>query len=100
VSGDLRQSLGCEIRQRRCRLGVSQEALAARCGVHRTYMGALERGERNVSLEIISKVSDGLGISVSELFFAAEERLSDVKSPNPVNRKQDTETTIVNRAQN
>lgn len=47
--------------------GVSQEELAARCGLHRTYVGSVERGERNVTLSTLAVLATVLGVSVPEL---------------------------------
>lgn len=71
----LRVRLGKAIRRLRLQAGYSQESFAAVVGVHRTYMGSLERGERNVSLENIEKVAKALNISVSQLFAEAEREL-------------------------
>jgi transcriptional regulator with XRE-family HTH domain len=49
----LTKKLGANVRKYRETLGFSQEELADRCGLHRTYVGSVERGERNVSLENI-----------------------------------------------
>ena len=46
----------------------SQEELAFRCGVHRTYIGAIERGEKSPTLNTVKKIADGLGLSIIELF--------------------------------
>lgn len=48
--------------------GISQEKLAERAGLHRTYIGMVERFERNPSLICIYKIANGLGIDVKELF--------------------------------
>ena len=48
--------------------GISQEKLAERAGLHRTYIGMVERLERNPSLICIYKIANGLGIDVNELF--------------------------------
>lgn len=48
--------------------GLSQEKLAAESGLHRTYIGMVERLERNPSLVCIHKIAKGLGVSVKELF--------------------------------
>lgn len=48
--------------------GISQEKLAERAGLHRTYIGMVERHERNPSLICIYKIANGLGIDVKELF--------------------------------
>ena len=61
-------SFGKAVRAHRVQLGISQEELAARCGLHRTYLGAIERGERNVSLINIERIANGMGISLEELF--------------------------------
>ena len=47
---------------------ISQEELASRCSVHRTYIGALERGEKSPTLNTIEKIAKGLNIPISELF--------------------------------
>ena len=52
------------IRQER---GLSQEGLALLCNIDRTYVGRLENLKRNPSLEILSKIADGLGMTLSEL---------------------------------
>jgi transcriptional regulator with XRE-family HTH domain len=65
---DVRIRFGTAIRNRRQRLGVSQEEFADICGLDRTYIGGIERGERNVELVNIEKIAKGLRISVSELF--------------------------------
>jgi len=65
ISGAIK--LGKAIRQRRKALGLSQDAFADRCGVHRTYMGSVERGERNVSLENILRIAAACGVTASAL---------------------------------
>jgi transcriptional regulator with XRE-family HTH domain len=64
--------LGAVIRNNRKELGYSQEAFASYCGVHRTYMGAVERGERNISLMNIIRVATALKIKPSELLALAK----------------------------
>ena len=61
------QALGASVRARRLKLGLSQDVLAAKTGLHRTYVGGIERGERNVSLLNICALADALLISVSDL---------------------------------
>jgi transcriptional regulator with XRE-family HTH domain len=65
---DIRIRFGKALRQRRNKLGVSQEAFADMCELDRTYVGGIERGERNVALVNIEKIAKTLRISVSELF--------------------------------
>lgn len=59
--------LGERIRTRREALGLSQEALADRCGVHWTFLGQVERGRRNLSLHNLLKLAAGLGVDPAEL---------------------------------
>jgi transcriptional regulator with XRE-family HTH domain len=56
------------VRQRRQKLGVSQEEFADLCGLDRTYIGGIERGERNLSLINIEKIAQTFKVSLSELF--------------------------------
>ena len=65
---DIRARFGKALRQRRHKLGVSQEAFADMCELDRTYVGGIERGERNVALVNLEKIAKTLRISVSELF--------------------------------
>lgn len=62
-----RTKLGKRIRQRRKELGISQEELGFRAGVHRTYIGAIERAEQNVSIDNIHKIAKALKIQPKEL---------------------------------
>jgi transcriptional regulator with XRE-family HTH domain len=63
--------LGQVIRSLRKQTGFSQERFGFSIGVHRTYMGHLERGTANPTVKILARVAQGLGVSVSELFTAA-----------------------------
>jgi len=65
---NIRVRFGKALRQRRNKLDVSQEAFADMCELDRTYIGGIERGERNVALVNIEKIAKTLRISVSELF--------------------------------
>jgi CheY-like chemotaxis protein/DNA-binding Xre family transcriptional regulator len=65
---DLKGRFGTSVRAWRSRRGISQEELAERAGLHRTYVSDIERGARNVSLESIEKLASALEISVSTLF--------------------------------
>jgi transcriptional regulator with XRE-family HTH domain len=63
----LHLQLAKNVKQRRSELGLSQEALAAASGLHRTYIGAVERAERNVSLTTLEGLARGLAVAASEL---------------------------------
>lgn len=65
---DIRVQFGRVLRLRRSKLKVSQEAFADMCGLDRTYIGGIERGERNVALVNLEKIARALQISLSELF--------------------------------
>jgi transcriptional regulator with XRE-family HTH domain len=68
----LRDKLGRAIRRLRTEAGFSQEGFADECGVHRTYIGTVERGETNISLDNIDRIARALGLPVSRLFIEAE----------------------------
>jgi len=67
VSKTLR-TVGAHIRSLRKARKLSQEGLAERAGLHYTMIGAVERGERNVTLENLAKIAKGLGVPLRELF--------------------------------
>ena len=64
---DILIRFGNKIRQERLKQNLSQEAFADKIGIHRTYIGMIERAEKNITLLNIKKLADGLGISISEL---------------------------------
>ncbi len=64
---DIKKQLGQKIKDLRLRAGYSQEELAGKANLHRTYMSDIERGERNVSVQNIKKIADALGVDPSEL---------------------------------
>src|SRR5580693_3404921 len=68
TDGDLKVLFGTTIKSKRSELGISQEELADRAGLHRTYVSDVERGTRNVSLISIEKLAQALGLSVWRLF--------------------------------
>lgn len=59
---------GQKVRKERMDLGLSQEELAARAGVHRTYIGMIERAEKNITLENIEKLASALKINIGDFF--------------------------------
>lgn len=61
------QRFGERVRDRRNELGLTQEAAAPRCGVHWTFLGQVERGQRNLSLHNIVKIATGLDIDPGDL---------------------------------
>jgi len=73
---DIRSRFGNRVRELRVDRAWSQEEFADLCGLHRTYIGSIERGEQNISLVNIDKLAGTLGISLAELFapFSAKER--------------------------
>ncbi len=62
-----RIKLGIKVRETRQKIGLSQEELGFKSNLHRTYIGSIERGEQNVSIDNIHKISKALKISPTEL---------------------------------
>ena len=67
MNKELLLRFGARIRELRKRQGISQEALASLAGVHRTYVGMIERGEKNITLTNIAKLANALGVSIRDL---------------------------------
>jgi transcriptional regulator with XRE-family HTH domain len=65
------QRLGNALRERRSALGYSQESFADKIGMHRAYYSAIERGEKNLTLGLLLRVSAGLGVKLSVLMTEA-----------------------------
>ncbi len=65
---DVQKKLGKKIAELRRKRGFSQEDFAHECQFHRSYMGALERGEKNVTIQILIRLTKTLKISLAELF--------------------------------
>jgi transcriptional regulator with XRE-family HTH domain len=63
----LQKTFGEILRSHRVRLGISQEELAEKAGMHFTYVSSTERGERNISLANIAKFAEALGCSMKDL---------------------------------
>ncbi len=79
--GNLAKLLGQRLRNYRTEQGLSQEKLAELAGCHPTYIGQLERGEKNATIESIEKVASALGVSLSRLFEklgGQEDHASDI----------------------
>jgi transcriptional regulator with XRE-family HTH domain len=82
VRENFQTALGLRIRELRKLKGYSQESFADYCGVHRTFMGTLERGESNLSFSNLVKISKALKITLSELLEGIEKR-ADQLAENP-----------------
>ncbi|AQS88006.1 hypothetical protein NCH01_21040 [Neoasaia chiangmaiensis] len=66
-SNPVREAVAANLRKMRAERNLSQEALADLAGVHRNYLGGIERCERNVGLDNLSKLASALGVTVAEL---------------------------------
>jgi transcriptional regulator with XRE-family HTH domain len=69
---DVRERFGSAVKFRREELGLTQEDLADRAGIHRTYLSDVERGSRNLSLVNIERLAAALAVTMAELFAAVE----------------------------
>lgn len=67
MEGDLQRALGRNLRAIRAAKGLSQEAFADLLEIHRTYVGGLERGERNVTLQTVERLAASLGVDPASL---------------------------------
>jgi transcriptional regulator with XRE-family HTH domain len=65
--GELQHTVGENLRRLRTARGLSQEAFADQLGFHRTYVGGVERGERNLTLRTVERLADMLGVEPLEL---------------------------------
>jgi len=68
ANNKVRVSFGKRVRTLRSERGYSQEAFADAVGLHRTYIGAIERGEQNVSIDNIARIAKALKVSLAHLF--------------------------------
>jgi transcriptional regulator with XRE-family HTH domain len=73
VTADIRERFGFAVKVSREKLGLTQEDLADRARIHRTYLSDIERGFRNVSLINIERLSAALSLPLSELFRLVEQ---------------------------
>jgi len=74
---ELQVEFGRRVRDARLRLSLSQEALAVACNLHRTYIGSLERGERNVSLRNICTIAQALKLDPGTLVHNLQPKTKD-----------------------
>ena len=70
---DIIKVFGANVKKYRMVLGLSQEAFAEKCGLHRTYISAIECYRRSISLENIQRIADALGIETYRLFIESED---------------------------
>lgn len=71
---DVRERFGTAVKFRREELGLTQEDLAEKAGIHRTYLSDIERGTRNLSLINIEKLAAALSLSMAKLFEAVNSQ--------------------------
>ncbi len=67
---DIKKKFGNKLRQIRKQKKISQEELAFRAKLHRTYVSDVERGSRNISIENVEKIAKALGVNAADLFNA------------------------------
>lgn len=70
---DIIKVFGNNVKYYRNRLGLSQEAFAEKCGLHRTYISAIECYRRSISLENIQRIANALGVDTYKLFVERED---------------------------
>lgn len=70
---DIIKVFGTNLKKYRTELGLSQEAFADKCGMHRTYISAIECYRRSISLENIQRIATALGIETYKLFVESED---------------------------
>jgi transcriptional regulator with XRE-family HTH domain len=80
---EIRTDFGLRVKELRARSGISQEVLAYRSGLDRSYIGGVERGQRNISLDNIQKIAEALNVTIEYMF--SQERFST----NPAYLKKD-----------
>lgn len=71
---DIVKVFGTNVKRYRQMLGISQEAFAEKCGLHRTYISAIERHRRSISLENIQRIADALEIETYKLFLEETDK--------------------------
>ncbi len=65
---DIQIKFGENVKNQRKKMGYSREKLAELSGLHWTYIGSVERGERNISIQNIKKIADALNVKIADLF--------------------------------
>lgn len=70
---DIIKVFGANLRKYRTAMGLSQEAFAEKCGLHRTYISAIECYRRSIALENVQRIADALGIETYKLFLEKED---------------------------
>jgi transcriptional regulator with XRE-family HTH domain len=80
MEGDLQRDFGRNLRTHREALGLSQEAFAEQLGVHRTYLGGVERGERNLTLRSVERIAERLDLDPLKLIAGRSRRPSPQRS--------------------
>ena len=80
---DIIKVFGTNVKHFRKSIGLSQEAFAEKCGMHRTYISAIECFRRSISLENIQRIADALGVDTYKLFIEnRENKISEVSKQN------------------
>lgn len=70
---DIVRVFGSNLKKYRVAMGLSQEAFAEKCGLHRTYISAIECYRRSIALENVQRIADALGVEAYQLFLVDEE---------------------------
>ncbi|MBA3305510.1 MAG: helix-turn-helix transcriptional regulator [Thermoleophilaceae bacterium] len=74
---ELARRMGALLRRLRDDLSLSQEALADRAGLHATYVGNVERGEKNITVVTLARVLDALGLTLAQFFARLEQQQNE-----------------------
>lgn len=89
VQDKLLKALGQRIRELRTERGYSQEAFADHCGVHRTFMGTVERGESNLSFSNLARIAEGLGLTLAQMLSGVEKFAARFSEKTPSSTPKD-----------
>ena len=73
---DINKIFGKKVAEMRKMQHLSQEELADRCNIHRTYIGSIERGEKSPTLNTVEKIANGLNVDISIIFDNGETTIS------------------------